>query len=338
MNTDKIILGCWQLAGGHGEASVDQRIADLIEAYDQGFRKFDCADIYTGVEELLGQFLCNLENVRGAEAASSVKIHTKCVPDLKLLSPDCAKTVEKTVRRSATRLRREQLDLVQFHWWDYAKPGALETLGALLSLKKQGEIAEVGLTNFDTAHTKQFVEAGIPIFSTQVQYSLLDRRPAATLAPYCLKHQIKMYCYGSLAGGLLSEKYLGAAEPVEPLENRSLVKYKLIVDEVGSWDFFQELLSALKNIGKSHNLSISETAMSYCLSQLGVSALIVGHRSRDHLKSINKAAASTLANSDLLLIKNLLTKGHPVRGEVYEAERDRNGPHGRIMRYNLNSA
>jgi hypothetical protein len=33
----------------------------------------------------------------------------------------------------------------------------------------------------------------------------------------------------------------GAPEPTQPFENRSIVKYKLIVDEFGGWELFQEL-------------------------------------------------------------------------------------------------
>lgn len=337
MNINRIIIGCWQLAGGHGSANVDKRVSDLIQAFDQGFRTFDCADIYTGVEELLGEFLRRLTNSRGAEAANSVRIHTKCVPDLGALSPNCGKIVEQTVHRSAQRLGRQHLDLVQFHWWDYSSPGALEALATLNSLKRAGLIREIGLTNFDTAHTRQFVESGIPIFSTQVQYSVLDERPVSRLVPYCLEQKIRIFCYGSLAGGLVSEKYLGLVEPLEPYENRSLVKYKLVVDDIGGWDLFQEVLSTLKTIGQRYELTISETAMLYILQQPGVSALIVGHRSADHLMSLGRALQHSLPYSDISKLKQLLSQRRRLPGDVYDAERDRNGPHGRIMRYNLNS-
>ncbi len=44
----------------------------------------------------------------------------------------------------------------------------------------------------------------------QVQYSLLDRRPENGMAAYCAEQGIKLLPYGVLAGGILSEKYLGA--------------------------------------------------------------------------------------------------------------------------------
>lgn len=43
----------------------------------------------------------------------------------------------------------------------------------------------------------------------QVQYSLLDRRPENFMIPYCREQGIKLLPYGTVAGGFLSERYLG---------------------------------------------------------------------------------------------------------------------------------
>ena len=53
---NKIILGGWQLA--HGHSSQTNHPLNVVEQYyDAGFRVFDCADIYTGVEETIGNFI-----------------------------------------------------------------------------------------------------------------------------------------------------------------------------------------------------------------------------------------------------------------------------------------
>jgi len=43
----------------------------------------------------------------------------------------------------------------------------------------------------------------------QVQYSLLDRRPENYMIPYCKDQDIQLLPYGTVAGGFLSERYLG---------------------------------------------------------------------------------------------------------------------------------
>lgn len=45
----------------------------------------------------------------------------------------------------------------------------------------------------------------------QVQFSLLDRRPLNGMLQYCQANGIKLFSYGSVGGGLLSDKY--AEEP-----------------------------------------------------------------------------------------------------------------------------
>lgn len=112
-------------------------------------------------------------------------------------------------------------------------PGYLAALETLVDLKDQGQIREIGLTNFDADHVSEIVGHGIPVASVQTQYSVLDRRPRRALAPLANEHDVALLCYGSVAGGLLSDRYLGAPEPEQPYENRSLVKYMLVVEEMG---------------------------------------------------------------------------------------------------------
>ena len=47
----------------------------------------------------------------------------------------------------------------------------------------------------------------------QVQYSLLDQRPAAKMAAAADARGIKILAYGTLLGGFFSERWLGQPEP-----------------------------------------------------------------------------------------------------------------------------
>src|SRR5262249_56530386 len=93
-------------------------------------------------------------------------------------------------------------------------------------------------------------------------------------------------CYGAVAGGFLSERYLGQPDPVPPLENRSLAKYRLIIDEFGGWNLFQEMLAALGRVASRHEASIGAVAIRWVLDQPGVSGVIVGARHPPHLHQI----------------------------------------------------
>ncbi len=66
-------------------------------------------------------------------------------------------------------------------------------------------------------------------------------------------------------------------------ENRSLIKYRLIIDEFGPWALFQDLLRALKAVGDRHDVSLSAVATRWVLDQPQVAAGIVGARYARHL-------------------------------------------------------
>ena len=279
----RVIRGGWQMAGGHGAIDGKEAVADMVAFADAGITAFDCADIYTGVEELIGAFRCTYADLRGSDALARIRVHTKYVPDLDRLPHLTRADVEQVIDRSLRRLGVERLDLVQFHWWDYATSGWLEAAHWLNDLRGAGKIRHVGGTNFDTKHMTAIVDSGVPLLSMQLQYSLLDRRPEKAMREAAAKRGVALLCYGTVAGGFLGDRWLGRPEPVEPLENRSLTKYKLIIDDIGGWDLFQTLLATLHGIADRHGSNIATVASAAVLNRPGVAAVIVGARNRSHL-------------------------------------------------------
>jgi aryl-alcohol dehydrogenase-like predicted oxidoreductase len=332
----RVIRGGWQLAGGHGAVDQDAAIDDMVAFADAGITTFDCADIYTGVEDLIGRFRLRYRDLRGADALQRVRVHTKFVPDLAVLPTITKSYVEGVIDTSRQRLNLDCLDLVQFHWWDYDMPAWLDTLGWLNELKHAGKIDKISGTNFDRDHIDAIIKAGIPFTSLQLQYSLLDRRPEKRMVDLAKTHDFALFCYGTVAGGFLSDRWLGKPEPQHPLENRSLTKYKLIIDDLGGWDLFQSLLSALRKIADRHSTDIATIASAAMLRRPGVSAVIVGARNREHLSSNLAIASINLSDVDLAEIDAALVGAQELEGDVYTLERDRTGRHGSIMKYNLN--
>jgi aryl-alcohol dehydrogenase-like predicted oxidoreductase len=332
----RVIRGGWQMASGHSAVVSEDPVADMVAFADAGITTFDCADIYTGVEELIGRFRRRFGDLRGKEALDKVRIHTKFVPDLDILPRITKAHVENVIDQSLRRLEVERLDIVQFHWWDYSVPRWLETAHWLNDLRKAGKIRHIGGTNFDTEHMLAMVISGVPLITMQVQYSLLDRRPARTMVSAALQHGVSLLSYGTVAGGFLSDRWLGAAEPSEPLENRSLVKYKLIIDDFGGWDLFQALLQALRDVAHRHGSDVAAVASAAVLDRPGVAGVIVGARNRSHLQSNLAISDLRLTAEDRERIDVVLADAKPLPGDVYMLERNRKGRHGSIMKYNLN--
>ncbi|MBS1545120.1 MAG: aldo/keto reductase [Bacteroidetes bacterium] len=330
----RMIKGGWQLSEGHSTGLMSDPVGDMTAFVRAGITTFDCADIYTGVEEVIGKYLRHHKSSGGR--LNEVQVLTKFVPDYDALAGLTKAYVVKVIDRSLQRLGLDRLDMVQFSWWSYDIEGWLEAAHWLDELREEGKIRYVSATNFNTKCTRDILSSGVSLKTLQIQYSLLDNRPEKELTKLCLEHGPRMLCYGTVGGGFLSEYWLGKAEPAAPFANRSLVKYKLIIDDFGGWDLFQELLIVLKGIGDRHNVGIANVAMRYILDQPAVAGIIVGARTAAHLDENLKTFSFALDPSDLSAIRNVLSRRKGPEGDVFDLERVKEGPHGRIMRYNLN--
>ena len=331
----RIIKGGWQLSSGHrGHLEADP-VQDMMAFAEAGITTFDCADIYTGVEELIGKFL--REWKRQKSEITPVRVLTKFVPDADALGTLDKNYVSRIIERSLKRLGVEQLDMVQFSWWDYHVDRYVETAGYLCDLQKEGKIELISATNFNTEATTKLLKAGVPLKTIQLQYSLLDSRPEKALSELCLKNDIKLLCYGTVAGGFISNKWLGKPEPKDSFENRSLIKYKLMIDETGGWEKFQNLLETLSGIAKKYNVSITNVVGKYILGRPATGSLIIGAATANHLKENLQTFQFNLDESDLQQIETAKAALTTPEGDVWDLERIKEGPHGRIMRYNLNA-
>lgn len=332
----KVIKGSWHLAGGHGNIDENKALEDMYEFVKAGITTFDCADIYIGVEELIGKFRKKYQDEFRSGDLSSIQVHTKYVPDYGALATLKKEDTVKIIDRSLKRLRVERLDLVQFSWWDYQFPRYLETAIHLSELQKSGKIRYIGVTNFDTPRIKEMLDAGVEIAANQVQYSVLDRRVQANMTALAQKHNIPFLCYGTVAGGFLSDRYVGTRDPIQPLENRSLTKYRLMIDEFGGYGLFQEMLRTLRKVADKHEVGIAEIASKYILQKFMVGGVIVGARNSKHLGSLQKLDSFSLDENDLNKISEITNRSKGPNGPFYELERDKTGKHGAIMKYNLN--
>lgn len=333
---NRVINGCWQLSAGHSlDHALDFR--DVMSAFHQlvenGFTTFDCGDIYTGVEEFLGQFVSELKT-DSTFSPDDIQIHTKYVPDLDILADVDFHHTESIIDRSLKRLNRDILDVVQFHWWDYEVPGCLETAGHLCRLQEKGKIRNISVTNFDTKHLAELVDAGIPIVSIQSQYSVFDRRPQKALLDYCKSKGITMFCYGTLAGGFLSERWIGKSSAVP--ETRSHVKYLQVIEDTLGWDGYQKLLLLLQDIANKHGVQISQVASKYILSQDGVGAVIVGIRNSRHVQSNLRIFDFELEPEEIQTITDFLKPYPMLAGEPFELERTIGSKYRNIMHMNIN--
>ena len=295
----RIVNGMWQVAGGHGQIDHELAMADMLRYHDAGFTTWDLADIYGPAEDFIGEFRRRLSKAKGKEELDKIQSFTKWVPQPSRITRSM---VNSSIQTSIRRMDVSSLDLLQFHWWDYNNPYYMDALKYLSDLRDKGNIKHLGLTNFDTDHLQIITDSGVPIASNQVQYSIIDRRPEVKMIPFCRKHNISLLTYGSICGGLLSERYVGKPEPsITDLNTLSLQKYKKMIDTWGNWNLFQRLLLVLDNIAKKHRASIANVATNYILSKATVAGVIIGARLGiiDHIDDNSNVFNFNLDDSDL---------------------------------------
>jgi aryl-alcohol dehydrogenase-like predicted oxidoreductase len=272
----RILNGMWQVSGAHGRIDPARAIAEMFEYHDGGFTTWDLADHYGPAETFSGEFRRAFAARNGAERLREIQAFTKWVPRPGRMT---RRVVEDAIGISLKRMDVESLDLLQFHWWDYNDPSYLDALKHLGDLQREGRIRHLALTNFDTERLRIITDNGIRVVSNQVQYSLVDRRPEARMAAYCRDHHIALLTYGTVLGGLLSEKYLGRPAPARAeLNTASLQKYRNMIDAWGGWTLFQELLAVLKRIADRHQASIANVGVRAILDRPAVAGVIVGTR------------------------------------------------------------
>ena len=127
------------------------------------------------------------------------------------------KHIMSAIDASLRRLQTDYIDLYQLHGYDPATP-IDETLGALDDLVHQGKVRYVGCSNFLTYQLVRAVGRTETLRlarmdCVQPRYNLLFRQIEREMLPFCGEEGVGVIPYNPIAGGLLSGKYSGSAEP-----------------------------------------------------------------------------------------------------------------------------
>ena len=336
LEISRVVTGLWQVADQErGRVSLDPDSSSrAMHSYaDAGFTTFDMADHYGSAELIAGAL---------AARRDDVQFLTKWVPEP---GPASADGVAEAVTRALDRLGTDHIDLLQFHAWNYADPSWLDCLFMLAEHQAAGRIRHLGLTNCDAVHLDMAVRSGVPIVSNQVCFSLLDRRAAGAMTKVCRRHGVGLLAYGTLAGGFLSEGWLGRPPPpIDESLTWSQIKYRRFIDQAGGWDRFQRLLRVVERVAGRLNarnsmsesnphvtsglaegkgaaglpgVSMANVACRYALEQPAVAGIIVGARlgERSHVEDNLNLFRLSLDDEARLELEAACTALDPIPGD-----------------------
>ncbi|MGQ0647019.1 MAG: aldo/keto reductase [Gemmatimonadaceae bacterium] len=309
LGISRVLTGLWQLADMERDGKsldLDAAAAAMSPYVEAGFTTFDMADHYGSAEDVVGRFVTR-------PGAPAVELLTKWVPKPGRLTRE---DVRGAVQRSLQRMHVEHIDLLQFHAWNYADPSWLDALFSLAELRGEGMIRHLGVTNFDTAHLRIALASGIPIISNQVCFSLLDQRAAGAMTELCGQYGVKLLAFGTVAGGLLTDRWLGRPDPAS-LDTWSQMKYRRFVREAGGWDALQRLLGVLHEQALRLNVTIANVACRYILEQPAVAGIIVGARLGEAEHIADNARLFEFALDDVARrhLREALAMLHPIPGD-----------------------
>lgn len=318
LSISRVLTGLWQVADMERKGRLDISAAAMaLKPYVRaGFTSFDMADHYGSAEEIAAE-------IPSGEQGPNVERFTKWVPEP---GPISRKGTLRAIQKSLKRLNTDRIDLLQFHTWRYGDPAYLDALFYLQELKEKGLINQLGLTNVDTAHLNLIRRSGIEIVSNQVCFSLLDQRAASgQMLEHCQENGITILAFGTLAGGFLTDGWLGKTEPsMDDLASWSQMKYLRFIKETGGWSKFQNLLRTLDKVGRRHHASIANVASRFIMDQPAVGGVIIGARPgvSDHLADNLKIFELTLDELDHSEISTSLASLAPIHGDCGDEYRN----------------
>ena len=300
LEISRVVTGLWQIADMERNGNTLDPIATakfMAPYVDAGLSSFDMADHYGSSEIIAGTFKNSLND------KDKVQLFTKWVPKPGKINRE---DVRAAVKTAIDRMQQPSIDLLQFHAWYYPDASWLDGLFYLKELQDEGLIKHLGVTNFDAAHLRIALASGIPIVSNQICHSLIDQRANGNMAAVCREYNVKLLTFGTLAGGFLTDKWLGKNEPTaEELTTWSQMKYKRFIDAAGGWTPYQNLLQTVKKIADKHDASIANIASRFILANEAVASVIVGARlgESEHIDDNRRMLDIQLDTEDINAIK-----------------------------------
>lgn len=286
-----VSLGCMTFTGDSNWGPQDEKdsIETIRGALDAGINFFDTAESYADgmTERILGKAL-------GSDR-SKVMIASKVSP-AHLSKEDVIRSCEA----SLSRLNTDYIDLYQIHWPNGDIPIS-ETMEALLHLKQQGKIREIGVSNFGVIDLDSVLGYNV-VVSNQLAYNMLFRGIEYSILPKCMKNGIGILCYSSLAQGLLTGKYKSADDFPEGRartkifsSSRKGTRHGGEGAEEAAFNAIEKIHSICSEIGEP----MSVVALAWLIAQEGVSSVIAGGRTATQAQQNAKAGTLTLTKDVL---------------------------------------
>jgi aryl-alcohol dehydrogenase-like predicted oxidoreductase len=267
---------------------------------DEGFNFIDTADVYArwapgnkgGESEMvIGKWL--KKSGKRDKVVIATKVGMEMGPDKKGLAPDY---IRSAVEDSLKRLQTDYIDLYQSHVDDADTPIA-DTLRAYDELIKAGKVRAIGASNYSGERLQEALDVSkqnsLPRYeSLQPNYNLYDRTDFENgPRDVCLKNDVGVINYFSLASGFLTGKYRSEADVAGNARERMVKKY---LNDRG-W----RILDALDAVARDTKSTPAKVAIAWLLAQPAITAPIASATSLAQLEQLFEATRLNLSKAQL---------------------------------------
>ncbi len=287
-----ILMGTWQ-AGKRMWVGIEdeESIKAIRAAYEAGITTVDTAEVYGEghSEQIVAKALTDVRD-KVVYASKVFANHLKY--DQVIAACD----------RSLTNLNTDYIDLYQIHWPSGSFNSEVvpieETMSALNTLKEQGKIRAIGVSNFSRTQLEEATQYG-RIDSLQPPYSLFWRQVESDAMPFCKANNISILAYSSLAQGLLTGKF-GLDHQFAEGDHRS--KNKLFQQD--NYQRVQQALAQLHPLAEAHNCTLAQLSLAWLIAQPQTNA-IAGARNAQQAIDNAQAVSVNLSDEELKKIDRI---------------------------------
>jgi aryl-alcohol dehydrogenase-like predicted oxidoreductase len=225
-------------------------------------------------------------------------------------------TMLRTLDESLSRLDVDYVDLWQVHIWVDEVP-VEETLAALDAAVSSGRARYIGISNYSgwqTAHAATWQRAWpgrAPLASTQVEYSLLNRRVEREVLPAASALGLGVLAWSPLGRGVLTGKYRSGT----PADSRAASPHLRGFVEPYLDSASGQVVEAVCKAAEGLGLSPVEVALAWLRDRPGVTAPILGARTAAQLRGALSAEDVTLPGAIVEALDDVssLDVGYPER-------------------------
>jgi aryl-alcohol dehydrogenase-like predicted oxidoreductase len=293
----RIGMGCWAVGGhGWGKVNDDDSIKAVRHAFERGVTFFDTADCYGfgKSERVLRQALG--KNLKSLFVAS--KGGVRWDEQLRVWNDSSPAYLRTAVEESLRRLGIERVPLYYLHKPDDRTP-IQEMMGALLRLRAEGKIGEIGIANFSVSQAVEALEVA-PVRAVQVQFNLLQRERGVELASLCHRCGVLLVAWGALADGLLTGKFNRWSTFGEDDHRNSLPSFK-------GEKFLKNLqcVAALQAVAQRRRVSLSQLALRWVMDTFTWACPLFGAKTAAQVEENLGAEGWKLSQEEMTLIDEL---------------------------------